>query len=250
MIAAPRPEHSLKYDLHLHSRNSFDSLTSPLGIVRAARRAGLAGIAVTDHGTIAGGQETRALAPEGLLVIVGAEIYTTVGDIVCLFLTEEISSRDPLEVVAETHRQGGVAFLPHPLRSHPGPISDRVLDALDGYEALNGRAGFFDPISAPNRGTNWHRLAGKGILGNSDAHFEREIGRAYTLIEGPPTEENVRGAIRERRLAHGGAVGGPFDFYCSQLVKMIKTRDPAMLLRLGRRVLGGRLGHRASGREQ
>lgn len=226
-----------RYDLHLHSRHSFDSLTSPRGIVRAARRARLAGIAVTDHGTIAGGLETQALSPPGLLVIVGAEIYTDVGDIVCLFLSREIRGRDPLEVIAETHRQGGVAFLPHPLRSHPKVIPDEVLDALDGYEVLNSRAGPFDALAAASSGTNWHRLAGKAGLGNSDAHFGREIGLAYNTIPGPPTAENVRAAILAHRVVAEGRTGGPYDFYYSQLVRMVKTRDAGMLVRLGRKLI-------------
>ena len=52
-----------------------DTLMSPRAIVRAARRRGLAGVAVTDHGTIAGGLETKAIAPSDLLVVVGAGLF-------------------------------------------------------------------------------------------------------------------------------------------------------------------------------
>jgi predicted metal-dependent phosphoesterase TrpH len=237
MSAPLTPEELRRYDLHFHSRHSYDSLSSPRGIIRAARRAGLAGIAVTDHGTIAGGLETQALAPDGLLVIVGAEIYTDIGDVVCLFLTREIAAKNALEVIDETHRQGGVAFLPHPLRSHPKAIPAAVLEALDGYEALNARAGFFDASHEVISNPQWRPLMRKSALGNSDAHFSGEIGRAYTMISGPPTAESVRRAILEGRVLHGGVSGGALGFYGSQLVKMVKTRDAAMLFRLARRLL-------------
>jgi len=45
----------MKYDLHIHSKYSHDSLLSPDNILKVARKRGLGGIAVTDHNTILGG---------------------------------------------------------------------------------------------------------------------------------------------------------------------------------------------------
>jgi predicted metal-dependent phosphoesterase TrpH len=229
-----------RYDLHIHSHHSYDSFMSARTIVRVALRRGLAGIAVTDHGTIAGGLEVQRIAPSNLLVIVGAEIYTTVGDIVCLFLSREIVGRDPLDVIAQTHAQGGVAFLPHPMRSHPPLIPTNVLDACVGYEVLNARAGWFDPSTAPSGGTAWRALSSKARMANSDAHLSTEVGRAYTMIDGPSTVENVKRALLEGRTTAGGERVPPRNFYMSQLIKMMKTGDASMLVRLARRKLGFR----------
>ena len=210
----------LKYDLHVHSRNSYDCFMRAERIVRVARKRGLAGIAVTDHGTIAGGLEASAVAPADLLVIIGAEIYTEVGDIVGLFLREEIRSRDPIDVIAQIHDQGGIAFLPHPLRHHP-EIPEGVVHALDGYETLNSRAGRFLPGDAdPN--SPLRQLAQKTVFGCSDAHFYSEIGTAYTTIAGPPTCENVADQIRTGQTESHGTKGPAINFYRSQLVKAIK----------------------------
>ena len=225
-----------RYDFHIHSRRSYDCVMRPRGIVRAARGRGLSGIAVTDHGTIGGGADVREIAPADLLVIVGAEIYTAAGDIVCLFLTDEIRGHDPLDVIAQTHAQGGVAFLPHPLRSHPRPIPAGVLEACDAFEALNSRAGWFAPqLHAPD-GVNWAPLVTKPGLGSSDAHFYSEIGRAYTSIPGPVTEQNLRSALVHGPTTPGGHQGPSRNFYLSQLVRMVKTRDPHMALRFTQRV--------------
>lgn len=226
-----------RYDLHMHSRRSPDSALSAKRIIALAKQRGLSGIAVTDHGTIAGGLDAAALAPPDLLVIVGAEIYTLVGDIVCLFLTSEIVGRDPLDVIAQTHQQGGVAFLPHPLRSHPPLIPREVLEACDGFEVLNSRAGWFSPENAPSRGTDWRALSGKTRLANSDAHLGSEIGAAYTLIDGPATAENVKQALLRGMTSIGGARGPTHNFYLSQLIRVVKTRDVAMLARLARRAV-------------
>lgn len=229
----------LRYDLHMHSRRSYDCMMTPRGIVRAAVRRGLAGIAVTDHGTILGGLETQAVAPKELLVIVGAEIYTTVGDIVCLFLSHEIFGKDPVDVIGQTVAQGGVAFFPHPLRSHPPGIPTAVLEACVGYEVLNSRAGWFATDTAPPRATDWRTLDSKARLANSDAHLYSEIGAAHTIIEGPATADNVRRALLEGRTQVGGGMVPSRNFYFSQLIKMVKTRDVRMLRRLARRVLRG-----------
>jgi predicted metal-dependent phosphoesterase TrpH len=227
-----------RYDLHMHSRRSVDCLMTSRGIVQTALRRGLAGIAVTDHGTIAGGMDTRDVAPSDLLVIVGAEIYTTVGDIVCLFLTEEIVGRDPLDVIAQTRAQGGVAFFPHPLRSHPPDIPATVLDACSGYEVLNSRAGWFS-AEAPAKGTDWSPLATKARLANSDAHLYSEIGAAYTTIGGPATVENVRSSLLAGKTNPEGTQGPGRNFYLSQLIKMYKTRDLSMLRRFAARLIRG-----------
>jgi predicted metal-dependent phosphoesterase TrpH len=230
-----------RYDLHIHSRRSYDCLMTPRGIVKAARRRGLSGIAVTDHGTIAGGLETRAVAPDDLLVIVGAEIYTTVGDIVCLFLSSEIVGKDALDVIGQVHEQGGIAFFPHPLRSHPRGIPDSVLAACDGYEVLNGRAGRFDAAAGVQRETDWRSLAPKSRLANSDAHLYSEIGAAYTELPGSPTESNVRSQLLAGRTTPGGHQVPARNFYISQMIKMAKTRDFSPLARFARRLT--RAGH-------
>ncbi len=225
-----------RYDLHLHSHHSYDCLMTPRRIVRTALRRGLAGVAVTDHGTIAGGLEAKAIAQDGLFVIVGAEIYTKIGDIVCLFLTREITSKDPLEVIAEAHRQGGIAFLPHPLRSHPRQISEEVLLACDGYEELNSRAGWFISDAASLDPTDWRALMHKPRLGCSDAHLYSEIGRAYPAIPGPVGESSVRRAFAEGATTPGGERGPSRNFYLSQLIRLGKTRDLGMLRRFARRL--------------
>ena len=65
-----------RYDLHVHTTAS-DGLHRPAEVVRMARDAGLAGIAVTDHDTVAGLEEAlRASAEYGIRVIPGVEIST------------------------------------------------------------------------------------------------------------------------------------------------------------------------------
>jgi predicted metal-dependent phosphoesterase TrpH len=61
-------------DLHAHSTAS-DGVATPVGLVAAARQAGLAAIALTDHDTVAGVREASAAgAAIGVRVVPGVEL--------------------------------------------------------------------------------------------------------------------------------------------------------------------------------
>lgn len=67
-------------DLHMHSTAS-DGSRAPADVVRAAKRASLAAIALTDHDTVAGLDEARATGDElGVRVINGVELSAVEGD--------------------------------------------------------------------------------------------------------------------------------------------------------------------------
>ena len=49
------------FELHIHSKYSFDSLMSLESIIKEAKLRGLDGIAITDHNTIKGGLEAQRI---------------------------------------------------------------------------------------------------------------------------------------------------------------------------------------------
>ena len=67
-------------DLHMHSTAS-DGSRSPADVVRAAKRASLVAIALTDHDTVAGLAEAFAVGTElGIRVVNGVELSAVEGD--------------------------------------------------------------------------------------------------------------------------------------------------------------------------
>src|SRR5207342_3210422 len=67
-------------DLHMHSTAS-DGSRSPADVVRAAKRAELVAIALTDHDTVAGLAEARAAGEElGVRIINGVELSAVEGE--------------------------------------------------------------------------------------------------------------------------------------------------------------------------
>ena len=114
-IMEANPNKELCFDFHIHSKFSYDSLLSPKRIVRVAKKRGLDGIAITDHDTIKGALEASKFN-DSIYVIIGSEIRTEKGDVIGLFLNEEITSKYFDEVVDEIKSQGGLVVLPHPYK--------------------------------------------------------------------------------------------------------------------------------------
>lgn len=190
----------LKYDLHVHSKYSIKcGILEPGEIINLAIKKGLNGIAITDHETIRGGLEAKKCETDSIKVIVGCELNTTQGEIIGLFLTEEIKSREINEVIDEIHAQDGLVVVPHPFdkmrRSALMDISDfvRKIDAIEGF---NARC-IFDSYNKEAM-----EFAGKKkmpVTAGSDAHYANEIGLA-----GLYTSSNSKNGIlnNDREIFH------------------------------------------------
>jgi predicted metal-dependent phosphoesterase TrpH len=195
-------------DLHCHTSGSFDSLSDPIAVVRAAAARGLTHLAITDHEQIDAARRAREAAPPELTVIVGEEIRTTDGDLIALFLERPIprglSAADTIALVRE---QGGLVGIPHPF--------DRFRGSLVRSEALEAIAADVDWIEVHNArlvgGGNElaltfareHDLPGVAV---SDAHSVLEVGVAYTVMEGDPsTPAGLLAALPSSQAVRGRA---------------------------------------------
>jgi predicted metal-dependent phosphoesterase TrpH len=195
-------------DLHCHTRASFDCLSAPRAVVRAAADRGLTHLAITDHDRIDGALEARALAPAGLTVIVGEEVKTQGGDLICLFLQEAIPPGLPAgEAITAARAQGGLVGLPHPFDRLRGsllrdPAMAGLASSVDWVETHNARllGGGNDRAAAFARE---HGLPGVAV---SDAHSILEVAVAYTRLEGDPgTPAGLLAALPGAQLIPGRA---------------------------------------------
>ena len=176
-----------KIDLHAHTWHSQDSPVSPERLVRAAKRRGLDGIAITNHGRLAGFAAAQAAGGPDFHVIPGEEVYSSAGEIIGLFLHDEIANgQSPEATCAAIRAQGGVVIIPHPYdRYRKGAIGEAVLDRLvaaglvDAIEVFNGRMLVpMDNWAAKKYATAHHLLMTVG----SDAHGTWEYGGSYIAI--------------------------------------------------------------------
>ena len=161
------------FDAHVHTSFSYDAWQSPEKVIAEAVRTGLSAVAITDHNTFQGVLPAhRASNNTGVFVIPGEEISTECGDLIGLFLNEEIQSRAFGDVLDEIHLQGAISILPHPMRRKKMPPS-YLLQKVDFFETLNGRTS----CSLNNTSAKLAQSLDKPVIGGSDAHFPWEIGR-------------------------------------------------------------------------
>lgn len=106
-------------DLHIHEqRNSSDSKIDLDQIIQEAKDKGLNGICITDHDTLGLRKKQNDLMDmHDFLIIIGVEIYTLDGDLLCFGIDEmpkkRMSAQDTLEFV---HKRGGICIAAHPYR--------------------------------------------------------------------------------------------------------------------------------------
>lgn len=192
-------------DLHNHTRYSHDGVMSPLELLRAAVRRGVDCLGVTDHGTLRGGLEAAKLAasnPSFPLVIPGQEVLTRQGEVIGLYLTEEIAADLELEAaVAAIRRQGGIVYLPHPhdeirTATIQAEAVERAARLADIIEVVNGRSLYrrFDSMALA-LATRYAKALGAG----SDAHYAGEVGRAVMTVDRLPTRGDLLTILRRGR---------------------------------------------------
>lgn len=208
-----------RYDLQVHTDASPCSRAAPADVVEAALEAGLDGLAITNHNTLAGYKEVNALAPAGLTVIPGVEVTTTQGHLLALDVQEAPPQADPLTVIDHIHDQDGLAVLSHPfdrLREHYSTELERIATRVDGVEAQNSRCLLPRFNQRAREFAIEHDLA---ITGGSDAHFPMEVGRATTVCDQPLRD--ALDARATRTAGRGGYLSGHIATKLTDLLKRV-----------------------------
>lgn len=209
-------------DLHCHTSASFDSLSRPEAVVRAAAQRGLTHLAITDHDRIDAALAARYAAPDGLTVIVGQEVRTSAGDLIALYIERPIApGLAPAEAARRIREQGGLVGLAHPFdrfRAGAGRRGwemelDALAPLLDFVEIWNARLLVGNGNADAAEFAAARHLPGVAV---SDAHTVIEVGVAYTILDGRVTNaEEMRAALAGAELvtARGSRVvrlGMPF----------------------------------------
>lgn len=185
------PEHEdagesgfLRMDMHVHSWYSPDAVTTPASIIRLWEKKGILSL-VCDHNTTAGAEAAyRELTrrSEDIPLILAEEITTAQGEIIGVFLTDEIPAGLPAaETLDMIEEQGAISLVPHPFCTYRTSALQREtlydilgrVDILEGYNARIIRAG--ENEMARECAARY----GKPVSVGSDAHTPLELGRCY-----------------------------------------------------------------------
>ncbi|MEJ7716573.1 MAG: PHP domain-containing protein [Thermoleophilaceae bacterium] len=187
-------------DLHMHTDHSPDCATPVDVLLDTAKARGLDAIAITDHNEVSGALEARDRA-DGIKVIVAEEVKTAEqGEVIGLFIEEKIPRGLTLEeTIAEIHRQGGLAYVPHPFdRMHSVPDYEHLLpvvDEIDAIEVFNPRVAFTSFNEEAERFAAKYRIAGGA---GSDSHVAQGLGSVKISMRDFDGPEEFLESLRER----------------------------------------------------
>jgi predicted metal-dependent phosphoesterase TrpH len=224
---------TLRADLHVHScysrqsgnlrfLKSRDCYSQPEDIYRVAKARGMDLVTITDHDSIGGCLAFLDRHSGSRDFFISEEVSCRVpnGDVEVHFgvygMTERLHQelqplrRDAFEVAAKLRDAGVFFVLNHLLHFYRGQLSLqsylRLLDEVPGVEARNG-------TMIPEHNELVERLAeGSAIcplamVGGSDAHTLRRIGRTWTEAPGSDVGTFLF-SLRERQSRAAGAHGG------------------------------------------
>jgi predicted metal-dependent phosphoesterase TrpH len=228
--------HTLRADLHVHTwastvngnlpfLRSRDCYSAPIDVYRVAKARGMDLVAITDHDSISGALELLDRLPDASDVIVGEEVSCRFADgdievhLGVYGMTEPLHRNiQPLrgnvfEVTSFLRAHGLFFSLNHLLHFYrrQTPLDNylRLLDEVPALEARNGTM-----VPAHNElveaiAARW-RSAGRpglAVIGGSDAHTLRRIGRTWTQAPGRTREEFMT-SLRHGLASPGGSHGG------------------------------------------
>ena len=210
---------------HVHTFNSFDSWMTPEAIVAFARDNMIDMVVVSDHDDQRGARLCAELAgSDGPAFPIAAEYKSTQGDMISMFVTEPITTRDPYGIIEETHAQGGLVALPHPYKfSH---FDDAIFELADVIEVFNARTSDKRNARAEVTATRLNKPTIAGV----DAHLQRELGLVINEYDAPPDWdwrrvllEAPRSAILEKTTLR--------NIRASAMISAIKRRRPKRLVK-------------------
>ena len=189
----------INVDFHVHSIASKDSLSKGEDLIARAKEIGLGKLIITDHNSTAEAERMHALHPD--FVIVGEEILTTRGEILALFVKEELPKGiEPLDAFKALRDQGAFISLSHPyaMMRHGWTEAEmeEYLPWLDAIEISNAR-NTHDMNRSAARFMEAHGLCGTA---GSGAHGIRELGAMGLALPDFSTADELREAIRSAKV--------------------------------------------------
>jgi predicted metal-dependent phosphoesterase TrpH len=216
----------LKFDMHIHTWYSSDSAIDPRSVVRLWKKKSILPL-VCDHNSIAGAEVVYRgisdLSPE-IPLILAEEITTSEGEIIGLFLNEEIPPYlSAGETIDRIRDQGSLSLIPHPFCSYRSSAIRR-----DALQEIIGRVDIIEGYNARVLSDDENRMArefaaeyDKCVSVGSDAHTPLELGRCFLEMGqfGEPDEfmASLRDASVQFRRMHSSI------HYLTKVVKVAKS---------------------------
>lgn len=190
-------------ETHCHTKYSKDSMLPFSLLYLKCRLCHIDCIAITEHNNIQGAIEFKRYCEKKknkLYVIIGEEIMTTDGEVIGLYLKDEISSGLSCEeTMDKICSQGGIVYIPHPYDEKRAKtvLKEECIrnnrSRIDCIECYNGRN--ISDMYELKQTEIAEKYDLTSVIG-SDAHTVFEIGRNYMIVNCiPDSPENFKRAL-------------------------------------------------------
>jgi predicted metal-dependent phosphoesterase TrpH len=144
---------------------------------------------------------------------------STIGELLGLFITNEIKSRSLFEVIDEIRSQDGIISVSHPFRSKkPFKNLNEIRKKVDAIEVFNSRC---TRNEENKKALDYARNNKLAFTAGSDAHTPWEIGKAYTIAD-VDDAEGLRKAILKRKTTFEGQRSNQLVHLVSPIAKAHK----------------------------
>lgn len=223
-------------DTHIHTKYSGfaklgpltfpESASDPYDVVKHARRLGDDVICITDHDTMTGAFKALEASREydDIDVVMGEEITSSDGEILGLWLNEEIPpGMSAAETIDAIRSQGGLVVAPHPFSLHIHSLQEMIFELdIDAIETQN--AGHIDSWTNNHARCIAEMYSGRwATLGASDAHSLPTMGHAWTEYRGSGEEDLRKAILKHECYARGYSV--PMDKAIDWSIGVIMQAD-------------------------
>ncbi len=193
-----------KIDLHTHSIASKDGGLKEKHYRKILEGGILDAVAVTDHCTTAYAKSLQKTF--GQAIIVGQEIKTQSGELIGLYLENDIpDGRALVDTIDMIQAQNGIIYVPHPLETHRHSLRQdvllKVINDVDIIEVHNGRAHENKSFEVVEFSSQYEVPE----AASSDAHSMSGIGHTFMRIEQSPTQENLVAQVNKAHLEYNPA---------------------------------------------
>ncbi|MCI0437711.1 MAG: PHP domain-containing protein [Chloroflexi bacterium] len=220
------------FDLHVHTvRGSSDSSLTPSQLIEEARRIGLDGVCLTEHGGGWDNQELRRVFEDADITVIRAlEVDTDMGHVLVFGIHSYISGMLHVrELRRAVNRAGGVMISAHPFRNlfnRPPYNANLLFREANGLRPRTAQEAARHPLFqvvdeievANGANTDEENLftlevaqsLGFTGTGGSDVHSTHGLGKCVTVFDGDiRSEADLIEALRAKafRPAQGFHVG-------------------------------------------
>ena len=195
----------LKVDFHLHTAEDPQDyiVHDAVALVDRAAALGFGALAITLHDRQLWERRVVDYARErGIVLLPGVERTLAGQHVLLINFPAAVEHVRTFDDVARLKRRGnGLVIAPHPFFPAPSCLGRTVDRNPDLFDAVEWSYFWTRAIDFNSRAARWARRHGKTLVGNSDLHDLRQLGRTFSRVDAAPDPDAICEAVREGRVS-------------------------------------------------